>query len=327
MKKANYIMSLVWMIVVHEELTKPRVIKSQVLLGLQHGEKYCFNECNEQFDLTSTQFVNDTGSSDHLCKDKNICYVGEIIPLQHVKLQGVGGLTEAKGYSTIRFSLFDDNGVKRVFTIHNVLYVPEAPMNLLSPQKWISVPTEVEWHSRGTMPITFDDVTILIWGGQRFMKTMHHRPNMNILLLAVNEDLDNIKKKDIALPSQFSQPCCPHYIHMSKATCLPVMIQDDEDNVAPNSTPMESEATSGIHVIPNDDNDIVNDDVDHHLLNDDTILISDNESTEEQVEDNDVAISKVHLNKVQAGELIKALKRHLFDLEQEFLLIHYKLIH
>jgi hypothetical protein len=146
---------------------------------LQHGEKYCFNECNEQFDLTSIQFVNDTGSSDHLCKDKNL-YIGDIIPLQHVKLQGVGGLTEAKGYGTIRFSLFDGDGVKHAFTIHNVLYVPAAPMNLLSPQKWIAGLTESERRSRGTMSITFDDVIILIWGGQRFMKTMHHRPDMNI---------------------------------------------------------------------------------------------------------------------------------------------------
>jgi hypothetical protein len=311
----------------HEELIKPRIIKSQVLLGLQHGEKYCFNECNERFDLTSIQFVNDTGSSDHLCKDKNL-YIGDIIPLQHVKLQGVGGLTEAKGYGTIRFSLFDDDGMKHAFTIHNVLYVPAAPMNLLSPQKWIAGLTESERRSRGTMSITFDDVTILVWGGQRFMKTMHHRPDMNIPLLAVNEDLNNIKKEDTILPSQFCQPCVPCYMHTSKAICLPAMIQDDDgDEVTPGTTPMQSEGVSGVHLIPNDDNEIVNDDVDHQLLNDDAALIPDNELLEEQTDDKDVAISEVHLNEEQASELIKVLKRPLSDLEQEFLLIHHKLKH
>ena len=68
-------------------------------------------------------------------------------------------MTQAKGYGTIRFSIFDDDGVEHVFTIHNVLFIPDAPMNLLSPQKWIAGLTDAEhWSCGGTFSVIFDDV-------------------------------------------------------------------------------------------------------------------------------------------------------------------------
>ena len=79
-------------------------------------------------------------------------------------MQGVGGLIETKGYGTIKFDLFDNDGVRHTFMVHNVLYVPEAPMNLLSPQKWIAGMTDAERLARGAMTITMEDVSILLWG-------------------------------------------------------------------------------------------------------------------------------------------------------------------
>ena len=306
----------------HEDISRSRIIKTQVLLGCQDGQIPSFN--SSRFDIKSLVFVVDTGSSDHLCKDKEL-FIGEVVPLQNVKLQGVGGLTEAKGYGTIQFSLFDDDGAKHVFTIHNVLYVPDAPMNLLSPQKWIAGLTASERGSRGTMSITFDDVTLLIWSGQRFMKTMHHRPDIGIPLLAVNEDLKP-QREDLILPTQFCQPCCPSYMHTSKATITPpVIIEDDESN-AQRSMPTKDRIHPKVHIIPDDDNDLSNDDLDHVLVDESSITAPVEEIDNPNV-DKDVAVSEVILTDDQANDLISALKRPLSDLEQEFLLIHHKMKH
>ena len=88
-------------------------------------------------DFDSTNFAIDLGSSDHVCLVKSL-FVGEITPLSNVNLQGVGGIIPASGYGTIQFTVVDDDDLVHQFTIHNVLYVPQAPMNLLSPQKWVA---------------------------------------------------------------------------------------------------------------------------------------------------------------------------------------------
>ena len=78
----------------HDRMSRPRVVKTNILMGTT-GDKHSFNGFDTKFDQQSRTFVVDTGSSDHLCIDKSL-YIGEIIPLTHVKLQGVGGITEAK---------------------------------------------------------------------------------------------------------------------------------------------------------------------------------------------------------------------------------------
>ena len=95
------------------------------------------NNTGLNIDLDSSNFAVDGGSSDHVCSERSL-FIGDIAPLSNVNLQGIGGTVPAVGYGTIRFILADDTGVKHVFTIHNVLYVPNAPMNLLSPQKWVA---------------------------------------------------------------------------------------------------------------------------------------------------------------------------------------------
>lgn len=307
----------------HEKLSRPRVIKLTSLLGVTGDLKYFLNGTHARFDLRSLTFVIDSGSSDHLCKDKSL-FVGKIVPLQHVKLQGVGGLTEAKGYGTIRFKVFDDDGVEHVFTIHNVLYVPDAPMNLLSPQKWIAGLTESERSNRGTMSITFDDVTLLIWGGQRFMKTIHHRPDMGLPLMAVNEGLQ-LQREQSIMATQFCTPCCPAYMHTSKVTSFPAVIEDGENNPV-TAEGVENVGSERLHIIPNDENDIVNNDRDHEVLSDKEVPVAESELVASP-NDGNATVADVLLNDDQAEQLITALKRPLSDLEQELLLIHHKLKH
>ena len=70
---------------------------------------------------TSTTFIMDTGSTDHLCKDANL-FIGKILPCPKINIKGIGGHLEATGYGTIRFKIMDDHGKQHILTVHNVLY-------------------------------------------------------------------------------------------------------------------------------------------------------------------------------------------------------------
>ena len=141
-------------------------------------------------------------------------FVGEIIPFTDLKLQGVGGTVNAIDYGTIRVNIHDDEGIKHTFTIYNVLYVPDAPMNLLSPQKWIAGLPDAERLTRGAMMITMDDITMLLWGKRRFLTTIHHRLSIGLPIIAVNDAL-TVKKTTSAFDYPICQPCLPPYMHTS----------------------------------------------------------------------------------------------------------------
>ena len=203
-------------------------------------------------DFDSTNFAIDLGSSDHVCSVKSL-FVGEITPLENVNLQGVGGVIPASGFGTIQFTVIDDDDLVHQFTIHNVLYVPQAPMNLLSPQKWVAGRSEKERESRGAFSITFDDVTILTWDNRTFTKTVHHRSE-GIPIMAVNEGFQSVD----AFMSELDPvciPCCPTYLQTSKKKVTKTVRFKDE-----------TDASTPFTIIPNDDNDISNDDEDHQPL-------------------------------------------------------------
>ena len=53
------------------------------------------------------------------------------------RIRGIGNhMLEVKGEGTVQWPVEDDNGYKHNLRIDNVLYVPEAPICLLSPQHW-----------------------------------------------------------------------------------------------------------------------------------------------------------------------------------------------
>ena len=133
-----------------KNIAQPRSIRLNI--AITNVNARFFNVAG-QFDSQSMCFVMDTGSSDHICRHKHM-FDGGITPLRGVKLQGVGGVIEAKGYGTVAFTVHDDDGVAHAFNVHNVLHVSEAPMNLLSPQKWIAGFSNAERLARGAMSVT-----------------------------------------------------------------------------------------------------------------------------------------------------------------------------
>ena len=108
-------------------------------------------------DSDSVNFAVDMCISDTICKDREL-FVGKIQRCRNVKIQGVGVNIKATGFGTIKIRVIDDNGAIHSMLIHNVLYVPEAPLNLLSPQKW----ARGQGTNRKAFEATFRYDTILV---------------------------------------------------------------------------------------------------------------------------------------------------------------------
>ena len=60
-------------------------------------------------------------------------FVGEIRPLQHMKVATIGGKGhKASGTGTVKWSWYDDDGILHEQFIQDVLYFPASPINILS---------------------------------------------------------------------------------------------------------------------------------------------------------------------------------------------------
>ena len=195
---------------VRSHFLRPRRVLSLALLN-NNARSSCVS--GSGLDLHSRSFVVDSGSSDHLCNDKSL-FVGDIRPIPGVTLQGIGGVIRAEGYGTVKFFVYDDEGRRHTFRVHNVLYVPAAPMKLISPQRWVSGMPEKERQQRGALAVVMDDVTLLLWGDRKYTKTIHHSPLVDLPLLLVNESLSGELEGE-PLPYPMCQPCFKSYLNTS----------------------------------------------------------------------------------------------------------------
>ena len=113
---------------------------------------------------SSTTFIMDTGSTDHICKESNL-FVGKIMPCPKINIKGIGGQLNAKGYGTIKFKIVDDHGKTHEMLVHNVLHVLDSPVNLLSPQK---LARDDEYNGiSGTCFLTCGNSSHFIWNNSK----------------------------------------------------------------------------------------------------------------------------------------------------------------
>ena len=78
-----------------------------------------------------TNFILDTGSTDHICSVRSL-FTGELKPTRGMSLNGIGGSIAVHGVGSISIRVTDDNGEAHSLILHNVLYVPDSPANLIS---------------------------------------------------------------------------------------------------------------------------------------------------------------------------------------------------
>ena len=73
---------------------------------------------------------------------------------------------------TLRWTFDDDDGVAHSFLIPGSLYIPESPARLFSPQHWAQERKDNVPEKNGTWQATFADHVKLVWGQQKFNRTI-----------------------------------------------------------------------------------------------------------------------------------------------------------
>jgi hypothetical protein len=214
-----------------------KIVISQVVLSLSARSNQTSIDDSLISDTDSYQFAIDTCTSFHINKHKEL-YVGEIKPCKNIFVQGVGGKIKVSGYGTMKLRLTDDNGQLHDILVHDVLYVPESPTNLFSPQQW----SKSSSSPSGTGELTTGGTTLLFWDDNKYTKLIPHHPDLGIPIMSVNDGYTkgstffNLMK---ANTSMLCQPCnvIPAYLNTSQ----PITVSENAEEV---------------HIIPVDDDEL-----------------------------------------------------------------------
>jgi hypothetical protein len=94
-------------------------------------------------------------------------------------LAGISGSLTIRGTGTVKWVIEDDYGRRHSLVIPNTLYVPHAPMRLLSPQHW----SQEAKDNDGTWCATFHNSLVLYWEQNQFQRTIKLDPNLNTAII------------------------------------------------------------------------------------------------------------------------------------------------
>ena len=194
---------------------------------------------------TSTAFIMDTGSTDHTCKESNF-FVGKIMPCPKINIKGIGGQLNAKGSGTVKFKIVDGHGKTHEMLVHNVLHVPDSPVNLFSPQKFAR--DDESNGISGTCFLTCGNTSHFIWHNSKYIKTFNHPFQESLPILHVNEGFNAIN-----MFNQFGNPMVCTVIE--DRPIQPVSFNDSGDAIIPihpNDSMAESNGPAVIDHVPDD---------------------------------------------------------------------------
>ena len=97
-------------------------------------------------------------------------------------MKGINGVARVAGIGTIQFMIRNSLGKEEQITLHNVIYLPQAPKNLISITKWSSdLKDDCGIFSRGIY-------SIFMWGNDANKKLIHHPPDCKIPLMPANKN-------------------------------------------------------------------------------------------------------------------------------------------
>jgi hypothetical protein len=99
-------------------------------------------------------------------------------------IQGVGGeLLKVKGEGTLVWHIEDDEGRAHRITIKDSLFVPKAPICLLSPQHWAQSVDDIHPKPHGTWCADYHDCLVLHWNQEQFHRTIPWDRRTNVARL------------------------------------------------------------------------------------------------------------------------------------------------
>eukprot|EP00957_Ditylum_brightwellii_P021479 1620396-Ditylum_brightwellii.AAC.2 len=98
-------------------------------------------------------------------------------PPPGVGVIGIGGISKPSGLGTIVFTITDCKGSSHEIILENVLYVPEAPKNLILVTKW------AEDRKDNCKILTRGTCSIFMWERDEFQKLVPHPVQCRIPML------------------------------------------------------------------------------------------------------------------------------------------------
>ena len=232
----------------HYRFLQKKIVSSNILITLSSKVKKESIDSNTLLlDTDSYTFAIDTGTSESVYRNREL-FVGDMQPCKNVSIQSVGGKIPVEGVGTIKIRVIDDNGSTHELLIHNVLYVPTCPINLLSPQRWSKHSGDV----LGTGEITQGDTTILFWNNAKCTRLVPHHPELGIPIMTSNDGytkstafLQALNQDDLWMPCMTQS-----YTSTSQPLDAPSNSPTDVPTVG---NPCEDE----IYIMPMDDEDII----------------------------------------------------------------------
>jgi hypothetical protein len=168
------------------------------------------------FDTNSVPIAIDTGATRSLTDDRRD-FVG---PLQrsNTRINGIGGHQQGQWMGTVKWSIFDDDGLRHDLLIPNTVLVPKGalPFRLLSPQHFAqeNIKSGVDKHARGTINITSGVDNWLSWGDLTYRVTAQLTQGSNLPMINTVADYNKFSAfvSRVQPPDEPQHMFAPHLI-------------------------------------------------------------------------------------------------------------------
>ena len=157
-----------------------------------------------------------------------------------INIKGINGQLDTTGYGTIKFNFLNDDGKTHELVVHNVLYVPNSPVNLFSPQKFAR--DDESNGVNGTCLLTGGNDSHFIWNHSKYIKTIHHSMQESLPILHVNERFNAMD-----MFNQFKNPMVCTVI--DEESNRPVSFDDSGNTIIPEIPDRDLEVASGPAVV------------------------------------------------------------------------------
>ena len=169
------------------------------------------------FDTDSTHIVCDNSANVHICNDKSM-FIGNMRTTdQHYVATIAGQKSAAAAMGTVRWKWKDDDGKVHSYDIHDVLYFPTSPVNILSITGFADQLKDDEGTGIDTKRLK----SRLYWDQGRFERTIYHSAS-NLPELRINEgfSISALYSKAVSFKVNLTKKHC----HCHASTLIP-----DED--------------------------------------------------------------------------------------------------
>ena len=133
------------------------------------------------FDTDASTIICDNSANVHICNDKRM-FIGPMRRTAQHSVATIGGKKNiALGIGTVSWRWKDDNGKDHTIEVHDVLYFPKSPVNILS----VTSLAEQFKDDEGTGIDTKRSKSRFYWQG-KYVRTINH-PMSNLPELPINE--------------------------------------------------------------------------------------------------------------------------------------------